>query len=77
VRQVKYLNNFVEQDHRAIQRRARSMLGFKEFRCARIFLAGLELMHGIRKRQMKNSGSEHPHSVSALWLHKQLQYIAL
>ena len=56
VRQIKYLNNIVEQDHRAIKRRTRPMLGFKDFRCARILLSGIELMHMIRKRQMKNGG---------------------
>jgi putative transposase len=34
VRQVKYLNNMVEQDHRAIKRRTRPMLNFKSFRAA-------------------------------------------
>jgi hypothetical protein len=57
VRQVKYLNNIVEQDHRAIKRRTRPMLGFKDFRCARILLSGIELMHMIKKRQMKNGGA--------------------
>jgi putative transposase len=33
IRQRKYLNNIVEQDHRAIKRRTRPMLGFKKFRC--------------------------------------------
>jgi putative transposase len=56
VRQVKYLNNIVEQDHRAIKRRTRPMLGFKDFRCARILLSGIELMHMIRKGQMKGRG---------------------
>ena len=56
VRQVKYLNNIVEQDHRAIKRRTKPMLGFKNFRCARILLSGIELMHMISKGQMKNSG---------------------
>jgi transposase-like protein len=54
VRQVMYLNNIVEQDHRAIKRRTRPMFGFKDFRCARILLSGIELMHMIRKGQMKN-----------------------
>jgi transposase-like protein len=36
IRQVKYLNNVVEQDHRAIKRITRPMLGFKDFRFARI-----------------------------------------
>jgi len=58
VRQIKYLNNIVEQDHRAIKRRTRPMLGFKDFRCARILLSGIELMHMIRKGQMKNAGKE-------------------
>lgn len=56
VRQVKYLNNIVEQDHRAIKRRTRPMLGFKDFRCARILLSGIELMHMITKGQMKDGG---------------------
>jgi len=56
VRQVKYLNNIVEQDHRAIKRRTRPMLGFKDFRCARILLSGIELMHIISKGQMKDGG---------------------
>ena len=52
IRQVKYLNNIVEQDHRAIKRRTRPMMGFKDFRCARIILSGIETMHMIRKGQM-------------------------
>ena len=53
IRQSKYLNNLVEQDHRAIKRRARPMLGFKTFRCARILLGGIEIMHMITKGQIK------------------------
>jgi transposase-like protein len=56
VRQVKYLNNIFEQDHRAIKRRIRPMMGFKDFRCARIILSGIETMHMIRKGQMKADG---------------------
>ena len=52
VRQVKYLNNIVEQDHRAIKRVTRPMLNFKSFRCASCVLAGVELMHMIRKGQV-------------------------
>ena len=52
LRQSKYLNNIVEQDHRAIKRIARPMLGFKTFRCARIIIAGIETMHMIRKGQL-------------------------
>jgi putative transposase len=51
VRQVKYLNNIVEQDHRAIKRVTRPMLNFKSFRSAGPVLAGIELMHMIRKGQ--------------------------
>jgi putative transposase len=54
VRQKKYLNNIVEQDHRAIKRRTRPMMGFKNFRCARIILGGIETMHMIRKGQMND-----------------------
>ncbi|WP_168787970.1 IS6 family transposase [Paraburkholderia aromaticivorans] len=59
IRQSKYLNNLVEQDHRAIKRRTRPMLGFKTFRCARILLAGIELMHMITKGQMKSPRGTH------------------
>lgn len=53
VRQSKYLNNLVEQDHRNIKRRIRSMLGFKSFRRAQTILAGIELLHMIRKGQFQ------------------------
>ena len=52
IRQVKYLNNMVEQDHRAVKRVARPMLGFKSFDAAQATLAGIELMHMLKKRQM-------------------------
>jgi putative transposase len=52
IRQVKYLNNTVEQDHRAVKRVTRPMLGFKSFDAAQATLAGIELMHMIKKRQM-------------------------
>ena len=44
IRQCKYLNNIVEQYQRAIKRRIRPMLGFKNFRYARILLGGIKLM---------------------------------
>jgi putative transposase len=56
VRQVKYLNNIVEQDHRAVKRVTRPMLNFKSFRAARNVLAGIELMHMIRKGQLMLQG---------------------
>lgn len=57
VRQVKYLNNIVEQDHRAIKRMTRPMLGFKSFHAAASVLAGIDLMHMIRKGQFTVSGA--------------------
>ena len=52
MRQIKYINNIVEQDHRVIKRVVRPMLGFKTFRCARALIAGIETMHMIRKGQL-------------------------
>ena len=52
LRQSKYLNNLIEQDHRAIERIVRPMLGFKNFRCARAVIAGIETMHMIQKGQL-------------------------
>ena len=46
------LNNLVEQDHRAVKRITRPMLEFKTFLCARILIAGIEVMHMIRKGQL-------------------------
>ena len=51
IRQVKYLNNMIEQDHRGIKRITKSMLGFKNFACAESTLAGIELYHMLRKGQ--------------------------
>ena len=53
IRQVKYLNNIVEQDHRAVKRVTRPMLGFKSFEAAQDTLVGIELMHMIKKKQMR------------------------
>ena len=58
VRQVKYLNNIVEQDHRAIKRVTRPMLNFKSLRAAHCVLAGVELMHMIRKGQFAINGTD-------------------
>jgi transposase-like protein len=52
LRQSKYLNNLVEQDHRAIKRRTRPMLGFKDFQSAAKIISGIETMHMIRKGQL-------------------------
>lgn len=55
LRQSKYLNNVVEQDHRAIKRRVRPMMGFKSFWSAARLIAGIELMHMIKKGQLSCS----------------------
>jgi transposase-like protein len=52
IRQIKYLNNMVEQDHRGVKRVTRPMLGFKSFAAAQDTLAGIELMHMLKKRQL-------------------------
>ncbi|EOP48830.1 transposase [Bacillus cereus VDM053] len=52
LRQQKYLNNIVEQDHRFIKKRIHSMLGFKCFDTATSILSGVEAMHMIKKEQI-------------------------
>ena len=52
IRQVKYLNNRVEQDHRAIKPMTRPMVGFTSFDAAQYTLAGVELMQMLRKGQL-------------------------
>ena len=56
--QVKYLNNIVEQDHRAVKRVTKPILNFKSFRCAASVLAGGELMHMISKGQFAIDGAD-------------------
>jgi putative transposase len=51
--QSQYLNNRIEQDHRAVKRRVRPMLGFKSAPSARVILSGIELIHMMRKHQAK------------------------
>ena len=55
IRSSKYLNNIIEQDHRAIKARIGPMLGFKRFRRAKVTIAGIELLHRIRKNQFELS----------------------
>ncbi|MBX9488592.1 IS6 family transposase [Yersinia enterocolitica] len=59
IRQSKYLNNLIEQNHRNIKRRIRSILGFKSFRRAQTILTGIELIHMIRKGQLQHSAGAH------------------
>ena len=49
IRQIKYLNNIVEQDHRSIKRIVHSMLGFQSFLSANKTLKGIEAMNMIKK----------------------------
>ena len=51
VRQIKYLNNIIEQDHRFIKRITKSMMGFKEFHSAHATLISIELHHMLHKNQ--------------------------
>ncbi len=53
LRPVKYLNNMVEQDHRAIKRLVNSGMGFGSFNTARRTLRGYEAMNMIRKGQIQ------------------------
>ena len=53
LRQVKYLNNLVEQDHRFLKRRLKPGLGFFSFETAWSTLQGYEVMYMIRKGQMR------------------------
>lgn len=48
IRQEKYLNNIIEQDHRFIKKRVCSMLGFKSFKTAIFILIGIEAKHMMR-----------------------------
>jgi transposase-like protein len=52
LRQVNFLNNIVEQDHRCIKRLVRPGLGFKSFVTASRAIAGHEVMAIIRKGQV-------------------------
>ena len=64
IRQIKYLNNLVEQDHRAVKRITRPMLGFKSFAAAQNTLVGIELMHMIKKRQMGGKEGDEGHTAA-------------
>ena len=55
IRQCKYLNNIVEQDHRNIKRRISIDTGFKDFESAQRTLAGIEVVNIIRKGQIADS----------------------
>ena len=66
-RPVQYLNNILEQDHRAIKRRVNAKQGFREFEAARRTVQGYEAMHMIRKGQVR--------WVSGTDVHRQIQFV--
>ena len=68
LRSSKYLNNLIERDHRSVKQRVAVMLGFKQFCNAATTIAGIELMHRIRKGQfgLRHLGI-HGVAVSAIW----------
>ncbi len=53
-------NNRIEQDHRAIKRRVRPMLGFKSVNSARAIIGGIEMIHMMRKQQAKYACHRQP-----------------
>jgi transposase-like protein len=55
LRQSKYLNNMVEQDHRAVKRIIAPMLGFKSFWSAQKLIAGIKTMHMVTKGHCPNA----------------------
>ena len=57
IRQIKYLNNIVEQDHRGIKRITNQMMGFKAFHSADATLAGIELYRMLKKGQHVNANN--------------------
>ena len=66
-RPVQYVNNILEQAHRAIKRRVKAKQGFREFQAARRTIQGYEAMHMIRKGQARwVSGSD---------VRRQIQFI--
>jgi putative transposase len=67
IRQMKYLNNVVEQDHRGVKRITRPMLGFKSFAAAQDTLVGIELMHMIKKRQLIVEEGDEGHTAAELF----------
>lgn len=52
IRQIKYLNNIIEQDHRFIKKKVKSTLEFKTFNSAKRIISGIETMNMLRKKQV-------------------------
>jgi transposase, IS6 family len=60
-RPVQYLNNILEQDHRAIKRRVNAKQGFREFQAARRTIKGYEMINILRKGQVRRVSGEDAH----------------
>ena len=80
IRQVQYLHNVVEQDHRGVKRVTRPMLGFQSFEAAQDTLVGIELMPMLKKRQRRVEAGDEGRTAAALFyslaassLHRQGQ----
>ena len=69
IRTNRYLNNIVEQDHRAIKRRCAAIHGFKSTVAADVTIAGIELAHRIRKHQFRlgRARGRRRHSMLTAW----------
>jgi len=67
LRSSKYLNNLIEQDHRKIMSRVNAMLGFKRFSDAAVIIAGIELMHRIRKDQFEVGSNLKETAAPTVW----------
>ena len=52
-RPIQYLNNIIEQDHRAVKRRVNAKQGFREFQAARRTIQGYEAINMMRKGQVR------------------------
>jgi transposase-like protein len=59
IRQSKYLNNMVEQDQRFIKKRTKLTLGFKSFYGDSQTIKGIEIIHMIKKGQLKNNNDNY------------------
>jgi putative transposase len=55
IRQCKYLNNIVEQDHRHVKWRLKCGMIFKDFELVKRTIGGVEVIQMIKKNQVKNS----------------------
>jgi len=67
IRQVKYFNHVVEQDHRAVKRGPGPRLGLKSFDAAQDTLGGIEVMHLIKKRQLVVEAGDEGRTAAAVF----------